>query len=100
MVAATLREVTGGDEELLQQLIADLCAGLSKSIELMRGAETDHEFREFAHRLKGGALTIGSDSIATLAKEAEADVSRREEWMASIDAAFAEEFGPEAALTA
>lgn len=100
MVAMTLREITGGDEELLQQLIADLAEGLSKSIELMRGARDDQEFREFAHRLKGGALAIGSDRIADLAKAAEADSSRRAEWLAGIDEAFANEFGSELAQVA
>ncbi|MEE4351116.1 MAG: Hpt domain-containing protein [Pacificimonas sp.] len=93
MVPIALREIAGGDEELLRQLVADLASGLAKSIELMRNAEGDDQLRLFAHRLKGGALAIGSDRLAKLAAAAERDPARRADLIVEIDETFAAEFG-------
>ncbi|MBZ6378716.1 hypothetical protein B5C34_11455 [Pacificimonas flava] len=93
MVPTALREIAGDDEELLMQLLADLAQSLSKSIELLRNAESDDEVRQFAHRLKGGALGIGSERLAALAVSAERNPHLLRELMAEIDAVFAEEFG-------
>ena len=90
--SSALREIAGGDEELLSQLVSELSAALSTSIELLRGAVGDEEWRQRAHRLKGGALAIGCDRIAALAVHAEAHPDDRKTQLEKIDRAFAEEF--------
>ena len=92
MVSTALYEITGGDETLMMQLLSDLRVGILKSITLLKNAETDAEWCDCAHRLKGGALAVGSDRIAGIATRAELDQEPRARLLQEIDAAFAEEF--------
>ncbi|HET7410861.1 MAG TPA: Hpt domain-containing protein [Paracoccaceae bacterium] len=90
-----MHEITGGDEELLAQLMVDLKASLSTSVELLRAA-SDQDWGACAHRLKGGALAMGAERIAALAASAEEDAppsaGRRAQVMRDVDAAFADIF--------
>ena len=92
MVSSALHEIAGGDEELIAELMAEFRAGLRKSIDLLQAAEGVKEWRDCAHRLKGGALAIGADRIAALAVSAEEQPERRAELLPEVEAAFREQF--------
>ncbi|EMD84286.1 Hpt domain-containing protein [Pacificimonas flava] len=95
MVSSVLREITGGDEELLIQLLVDLKESLTVSVTMLREA-TDAEWTARAHRLKGGALAMGADDIARIAARAEEtgppDADGRSRTLCEIDKAFADFF--------
>lgn len=95
MVSSVLREITGGDEELLAQLLADLKESLAVSVSMLREA-SDADWTARAHRLKGGALAIGADDLARIAARAEEtgppDAAGRSRTLREIDNAFADFF--------
>ena len=91
MATAELQEIAGGDETLLAELMRDLSEALRTSLELLREATSDEDWALRAHRLKGGALTLGSPKLASLAARAESEGRRSELLLAEIEATFARE---------
>ena len=92
MVSSALYDITGGDPVQMQALIREFRLAILRSIEDMKATATEREWRDCAHRLKGGALAIGADHLAAIAADAESGAIPRADCMKLIDEAFAAEF--------
>jgi PAS domain S-box-containing protein len=81
----TLREdalvaYTGGDREKLHELLAHYCRVTDEDLGRLEAAQRggDGSVAAAAHRIKGGALTVGAEDVARLAGRIEQSADARE----------------------
>lgn len=81
---AVLDELTGGDAELADAILADYVESSSSDLAALRAALADEDadrVRRLAHRMKGAGQTVGAHEVASLAAELEAVASTTvEDW--------------------
>jgi HPt (histidine-containing phosphotransfer) domain-containing protein len=69
---AHLRRATFGDEVLAREVLGLFDAQSERLLKAITVATTAHARREAAHALKGAALGIGANAVATAAADVEA----------------------------
>ena len=81
---AVLDELTGGDAELADAILADYVESSSSDLAALRAAladESPDHVRRHAHRLKGAGQTVGAHEVSTTAAKLEALASATvEDW--------------------
>jgi HPt (histidine-containing phosphotransfer) domain-containing protein len=81
---AVLDELTGGDAELADAILADYVESSSSDLAALRAAladESSDHVRRHAHRIKGAGGTVGAREVTTLAATLEAVASTAvEDW--------------------
>ena len=75
---AVLDELTGGDAELADAILADYVNSSGSDLAALRAALADgnaDDVRRHAHRMKGASRTVGAHQVTTLAAELESSAS-------------------------
>ena len=69
-----LHQITDGDEALLEELLSTFFQSTREDILNLKAAVNNQQatlIASFAHRIKGGAVIVGADQLATLAGDLE-----------------------------
>jgi signal transduction histidine kinase/CheY-like chemotaxis protein/HPt (histidine-containing phosphotransfer) domain-containing protein len=81
---AVLDELTGGDPDLADAILADYLESSDSDLAALRAALADRstdDVRRHAHRMKGASQTVGAQEVTTLAARLEAVASTTvEDW--------------------
>jgi signal transduction histidine kinase/DNA-binding response OmpR family regulator len=78
-----LAELTGGDEQLAAEIVADFQETARFDVAELVAAAHAHDaptVRRYAHRLKGAARTVGNHEVSNLAQQVESSASDEVDW--------------------